>query len=216
MKKLILLTLALISATLSADPLCVIKDGKFTQKGYWLREVKNTVESADGVVFNGQDAAAWIKLNKFNAEMKEFSIVADVIIDKLPEKGNMSIACRRGYHNILGIDNLGRVNYSIYAADKTTRLLLYSKTKCKVGEKIQIAAVIENIDESEYDVILYVNGIEENRKTLYRQIYPYNRDYFYVGAIGLKAEEGFLFNGKILNMYVAEEALDEETIAELK
>ena len=216
MKKLILLTLALISATLSAEPLCLIKDGKFTRKGYWLREVKNAVESADGVAFNGKDSAVWIKLNKFGENIQEFSVVADIVIDELPAKGTAAIVNRPGYHNLFGIDNFGRIHYSIYGADKTTRVVSYSKTKFKAGDKAHIAAVIEKVEENEFDIILYIDGVEESRTTIYRAIFPYNRDNFYLGSLKMNAPQEVLFCGKIINMYVAEEALDEDTIIELK
>ena len=96
----------------------------------------------------------------------------------MPAKGTAAIVNRPGYHNLLGVDNIGRICYSIYGADKATRQVLYSKTKVKAGDKIQIASVIEKVDEEEFDIILYINGVDESRKTMYRAIFPYNRDNF--------------------------------------
>lgn len=216
MKKIMFLLFAMATLTLAAEPLCLIENGKFTRKGYWLRELQNAVESADGVTFNGKDTAVWIKLNKFAENIQEFSIVANIVVDELPAKGTAAIVNRPGYHNLFGVDNLGRIHYSIYGADKATRQVLYSKTKVKAGDKIQIASVIEKVDEEEFDIILYINGVEESRKTMYRAIFPYNRDNFHIGSLSMKIQPGTLFCGKIINMYVAEEALDEDTIVGLK
>lgn len=216
MKRLLILFSAFfLLSTILAEPLCIIKNGNFTRNGYWLRKEQNTISSPQGVVFNGKDAAIWIKLNKFSAQMRNFSVIADVIIDALPEKGTVSIAARPGYHNVLGIDPNGRVNLSVYANDKKTRKIIDSKNKVKIGEKVRLAGVIEKISDSEYDLVLYINGKEEKRATLYQEIFPYDRDYFYVGAVNLSSD-GLFFKGKILNMWVAETALPQHEINALK
>ena len=76
--------------------------------------------------------------------------------------------------------------------------------------------IFNKVDEEEFDIILYINGVEESRKTMYRAIFPYNRDNFYIGSLTMNTQQGVLFCGKIINMYVAEEALDEDTIVGLK
>ena len=109
MKKFMFMLLAMATITLAAEPLCVIKNGKFTRKGYWLRDSQNIIESDAGAIFNGKDSVAWIKLNKFGENIQEFSVVANIVVDALPAKGTAAIVNRPGYHNLLGVDNIGRI-----------------------------------------------------------------------------------------------------------
>lgn len=187
------------------DVLCVIRNGSFTRNGYWLRQKQNVRESAEGVEFNGKNSVVWIKLNKFTVPMKSFSVLADIKVDALPAKGVMNIAIRPGYHNALAIDSQGRVCFSAYGRDKS-RQIVFSKTKLKIGEKVSVGGVVEEVENGEYDIILYVNGSEEGRATLYNNLFNYDRDYFYLGAVNLDANQE-LFKGRILNLWVAEKAV---------
>lgn len=204
-----------VSAVTAADALCIIRNGAFTRSGYWLRRERNTPASPEGVVFNGKDSVVWIKLNKFSTPMRSFSVAAELVIDELPATGTACIAVRPGYHNIFGIDSTGRVNFSVYAADRKSRQVVFSRTKLKPGERVRLAGVLERIDDGEYDVVLYVNEVAEGKATLYGEPFPYDQDYFYLGGVGMK-QEGMFFRGKILNLWAAESGLSRDEINRLK
>lgn len=193
----------------------VIRNGNFTRRGYWLRQEQQVTPGVNGVAFNGKDSVVWIKLNKFQPPIQSFSLVAEVTVAQLPANGTAVIAARPGYHNILGVDATGRVSFSIYGQDKKSRKLLYSRTKVTPGTAYRIAAVIERIGEGEYDLSLYVNGVREGHETLYQEIYNYDRDYFYLGAIGFK-HTGPFFHGAIKNLWVAPAGLDKAAMDALK
>ena len=179
-----------VSAVTAADALCIIRNGAFTRSGYWLRRERNTPASPEGVVFNGKDSVVWIKLNKFSTPMRSFSVAAELVIDELPATGTACI-------------------------DRKSRQVVFSRTKLKPGERVRLAGVLERIDDGEYDVVLYVNEVAEGKATLYGEPFPYDRDYFYLGGVGMK-QEGMFFRGKILNLWAAESGLSRDEINRLK
>jgi len=199
--------LSCLSTSLLADnPVNIIRGGHWDDSG---RDFKVIAPQRKASGINGIT-----ELRLPNASLS-FTVVADITVTALPESGMAAIVARPGFHQLLGLNANGTFCLTLWGADKKTFRAANSHLRAVCGQSYRVAGVIERIDESEYDLILYVNGREEGRAVLECAVYPYSGTVL-VGGTAVSGPHAMPFSGIITNLWLCPTAMNETAIAALK
>lgn len=137
------------------------------------------------------------------------TLVADVAIAELPQKGFAVLAMRPGCNSILGIESQGRVIFTMWYADKKTQNHVISRSRLKPGEKVRIAAAVE-VKDNQTTLKLMINGKVEASRSTAQPPYSYGPRL----SIAPVRTAG-VFIGSIENMFFANTALSAEATMKL-
>ncbi len=191
-------------------PLCSLTGGKLSElTGAQVLRAANVEQKDDALLFNGVNSILTLKLPK---TLKTFTLVADVVVSRLPDQEGALFA-RPGFHNMLSIGKSGGLRFTIFGADKKTLRVARSENVVVPGIRCRIAAVVEERSPEETRLTLYINGLEEGRATLRGAVYPYG-DTLSFGAATPGGEHAFPLAFRLLNFRLFDRVLNgRETFA---
>lgn len=116
------------------------------------------------------------------------TMVADLTVVSLPQKGVGTIFGRRGWHNRLCVDSSGRLDWGCFAWDGKRSANVKSDTRLVPGKTYRLAGVLDCSQGNETRLRLYVDGREEGRSAVFEGA-PWNYPWCVeVGQIGWSAD----------------------------
>lgn len=176
---------ALAKTPFERPPVVFFRNGDIS--GYVGHDVRVTLrtalEKADRAVkFDGRRSVCRFSIPWLYPDRPlSASYVADLCIDRLPEKGGV-IAGRPGYHNALGVRGDGRVTFSCFGRDGKTSRLLVSRTRLVPGRIYRVAGTMDCSRGNSTVMRIYIDGALEAADAMPVPPRHYGRELF-VGAV---------------------------------